>query len=275
MMSNVLFQVSPLPLVKQFQAKHDTGEADAAPFVAIAFGGCQWCFYGIFAYLVTGKSGFLILVYSNVLGALLGIYYVQAFQANCTRLGQISGMSMYFRIVSVLVLLQIGGMAALPREKALFFSGLISSTCSVATSLSALITLPIVVKQKNASSIPLPLSLASGVSAVLWITCGVILWDPWITFPNIIGLVCSVVSISLVQYYGTGDRPEACDEGSAHLTPSSREYSPGLRERTALLPHGESGFTSHEDPQGYSSDQEWGEAAGNSYGSCGETGGTF
>merc|ERR1719265_929134 len=175
MMSNVVFQVSPLPMVKQFKEKHDTGEADAAPFVAIAFGGLQWCFYGVFAYLVTGKSGFLVLVYSNFLGGLLGIYYVMTFQANCTRIGQISGLSMYYRIVSALVILQVGAMAVLPRERALFFSGLISSTCSVATSLSGLITLPTVIKRRCAASIPLPLCVASGVSNCLWIPCGIIL----------------------------------------------------------------------------------------------------
>lgn len=273
MMSNVLFQVSPLPSVKQFQAKHDVGEADAAPFVAIAFGGCQWCFYGAFAYLVTGKSGFLVLVYSNVLGGALGMYYVQQFQENCTSTGKIHQLSFYLKVVSMLVLLQIGAMAALPREKALFFSGIISSACSVATSASALTTFPTVIKRKTAASIPLPLCIAAGVSGCLWLTCGVLLWDPYIAVPNAIGVLCNVVCVCLVFHYGTEEKGpgEFEDEGSAHLTPNSRDASPGLRERTALLHRSEGSSAETFD---ISSDQEWGESAG-LYGACGETGGTF
>jgi len=277
MMSNVVFQVSPLPMVKVFQAKNDTGDADAAPFVAIAFGGCQWCFYGAFAYLVTGKSGFLVLVYSNFLGGLLGIYYVYSFQANCTRLSQISGLSLYFRIVSMLVLLQIGAMAVLPRERALFFSGLVSSTCSVVTSLSAMVTLPEVIKRRSAASIPLPLCCASAVSGFLWIVCGVLLWDPWIAFPNIIGVTGSSVCIGLCLYFGREEKAEE-DGIEGATTPSLQGSSPGLRERSALLPHGS--FSAHEDAYGHSSDQEWGELPDDvppaTYGACtGGTGETF
>lgn len=201
--SNVLFSVSPYPIVKGIKEKGDTGEADAAPFVAIAFGGSQWCFYGLFAYFVTGKSGFLVLLYSNFMGAILGVYYTLQFHANCTRMKAIGALTMYYRIVSVLVLLQVGAMLVLPRERALFFSGLISSTCSVVQSCSSMITLPTVVRTKNARSIPLPLVIAALVSGILWIICGIILWDPWITFPNFIGVTSCCISLGMVWYYGT------------------------------------------------------------------------
>merc|ERR1719207_390090 len=112
-MSNVLFQVSPLPSVKQFQAKHDVGEADAAPYVAIAFGGCQWCFYGLFAYLVTSRSGFLVLVQSNFLGAVLGTYYVTTFYRNCHKEDILSTLQKYVSGISSLVLLEVCSLSTL------------------------------------------------------------------------------------------------------------------------------------------------------------------
>jgi len=75
--------VSPFPQVKKWEHRKNTGEADSAPYVSIAFGGWQWCYYGMFAFLVTKRSGFLILVHSNFLGALLGTYYTNAFYRNC------------------------------------------------------------------------------------------------------------------------------------------------------------------------------------------------
>merc|ERR1740130_2379071 len=84
MMSNILFQASPLPAAKLFMEQGDTGDTDSAPFISIAYGSSQWCFYGLFAFIVTGKSGFLVLVYSNIVGAILGLYYVYSFNKNCS-----------------------------------------------------------------------------------------------------------------------------------------------------------------------------------------------
>jgi len=281
MMSNVLFQVSPLPQVRHFQEKQTTGETDAAPFVAIAFGGSQWCFYGIFAYLVTGKSGFLVLVYSNFLGALLGVYYVLTFHTNCTRLTQISGLSMYYRVVSAVVLIQIGAIAAMPRERALFISGLISSTCSIAQSLSGLVTLPHVIKTKCAASIPLPLCVACGISNGLWITCGLMLWDPWIICPNVVGLTLSLVSVGLYFYYGCEEKkldlkddqdpvPTGSLDDSSTACP--REYSDLLSQHGGCY-SASSGSVSHNFC--HIRDQELG-VQNENYGSCADagTGGT-
>ena len=55
-------EVSPYSQVAEFASKQDTGEADSAPLISILYGGCQWCFYGTFAYESTYKSGFLVLV---------------------------------------------------------------------------------------------------------------------------------------------------------------------------------------------------------------------
>ena len=49
----LLWLRSPFPQVSRWDIRKCTGDADAAPFVSIAFGGCQWCFYGMFAWLVT------------------------------------------------------------------------------------------------------------------------------------------------------------------------------------------------------------------------------
>merc|ERR1719321_994280 len=83
MMSNLFFQVSPYGLVKRWRDEGNTGQADAAPLVSIFFGCCQWCFYGCFAWYVTGKTGFLVIVYANAIGMFLGAFYVSSFQQFC------------------------------------------------------------------------------------------------------------------------------------------------------------------------------------------------
>merc|ERR1719183_1979477 len=128
MMCNIFYQASPLPLISEFSAKGDTGGADLAPFIAVAYGGWQWCFYGIFAYIVTSKSGFLVLVYSNVVGATLGLYYVYAFTSNCRNKYMLEKATLYYYVLASVAAVQFVAIMSLTPVRSLFFCGLISST---------------------------------------------------------------------------------------------------------------------------------------------------
>jgi len=198
MLSNVAFQVSPIPQINAFHKMGDTGEADAAPFISILYGGCQWCFYGLFAFLVTKKSGFLVLVYSNVMGAFLGVYYIWGFQRNCRNKASLRMLFRYYKAVSTLAFLQIAAMLVFPKERALFFCGLVSSVCSVVGACSLLTALPTVLKTKCSSSINLPLLVVGVASSCLWLLCGFILWDAWIVVPNSLGMVCQLSLLVVV-----------------------------------------------------------------------------
>lgn len=216
MVSNVAFQMSPMPLVKTWKESEDTGEADAAPFVSVAYTGSQWCFYGIFAYIVTAKSGFLVLVYSNIFGATFGCYYVYTFACICQSQMAQKQLTLYLRIAGTLAATQAAAMCVVPWDRALFFSGIVSSACSIASSVSLLVTVPLVLRTRNSKSMPLPLLLASMVSAFLWITCGTMLWDPWITLPNIISVCIITYALSLVyRFPPDGSAEVAADECDA------------------------------------------------------------
>ncbi|CAE6926039.1 UBP8 [Symbiodinium natans] len=193
MLSNVICYISPLPQVQQFQKVGDTGEADSAPFMSILYAGWQWCFYGTFAYLVTQKSGFLVLFYSNVAGAVLGIYYVWGFQRNCRDSKALQQLHLYFRAVAVIVCLQCLAICSLSRGNALFFSGLMSSLSSIVSATSLCSTLPKVIKTQCSASINVELLVVGLCSSVLWVSCGLMLWDMWITVPN---LFCFTIQLA-------------------------------------------------------------------------------
>ncbi|CAK0829009.1 unnamed protein product [Prorocentrum cordatum] len=201
MLSNVAFQVSPLPQVRKFTKEQDTGDVDAAPFVSILYNGSQWCFYGIFAYEYTQKSGFLVLVYSNFMGVFLGMYYIWVFQSNCQSTDTIRKLLVYYRGVGVMVGIQIIAIAVMSRQQALYFCGLVSSACSVLGSCSLLSTLPVVLRDRCSASINLPLLIAGMAGTVLWIICGFILWDFLIVLPNIMGLIIQSICMGLVLYF--------------------------------------------------------------------------
>jgi len=205
---NVLVQVSPFPSVKRWETRGCTGEADAAPYVSIAFGGCQWCFYGTFAWLVTNRSGFLILVHSNVLGLVLGSYYVFTFFNNCRNDEALRTLQKYLSAVSALALLQVCALGVLPAERALFLIGIISSFCSFINATSVLVTVPAVLRTKDSSSIPGPYAVANLLSAMTWTLCGFILADPCVTMPNLFASCCSAGSLVLKVMYPSSEKEE-------------------------------------------------------------------
>jgi len=168
MAGNVLVQISPYPQVQRWELRGSTGEADAAPYVSICFGGWQWCYYGLFAFLITKRSGFLVLVHSNVLGAVLGTYYTVAFYRNCKNDLARQSLQKYLTAVSTLIFLQVTTIATLPVERALFLTGLISSFCSFVGAISMLASVPTVIRTKDSRSIPGPLVLANMLSAAVW-----------------------------------------------------------------------------------------------------------
>jgi solute carrier family 50 protein (sugar transporter) len=210
MASNLAFQVSPLPAVKEWPMKGNTGEADSAPYISIAYGSCQWCFYGLFAFIVTAKQGFLVLVYSNMCGTVLGIYYVYAFSKHCKDEEVWLRSKVYCQVLSVVAASQIVAMLAMPVLKALFFSGLISSAWSVVGAMSLLTTVPTVLRTRSSKTLPQPLLVVGGVSAILWITCGVMLKDPWITVPNVWSFCCTCFALGLCWIYP--GEPCCCEE---------------------------------------------------------------
>jgi len=197
MLGNVFVQVSPYPQVRRWEQRGCTGEADAAPYVSIAFGGWQWCYYGVFAWLVTKRSGFLILVQSNFLGALLGTYYAAAFWMNCRNDEASNSLHRYLSAAASLALFQVCALAVLPAERALFLTGLVASFCSFVGAMSMLVTVPVVVRTKDSRSIPGPLVTCNLFSALIWCLCGWILADPLIIIPNIVCVLASACCLYL------------------------------------------------------------------------------
>lgn len=285
MMSTVASSVSPIPQVKTFWSKHDTGEVDAAPFISIMYGGAQWCFYGSFAFIVTRKSGFLVLVYSNIFGAVLGTYYTYAFFNNVHLTNTKGRLFFYLRAVSCIAFVQLCVMLALPREQSLFFCGLVSSVCSIVGALSLLATMPVVLERKCSDTISRPILAAGVMGNILWLACGIMLWDEWICVPNIVGLCANSVAVGLVlKYPQSGDKGE--DISIAQFLSTVKSMWGSISHRLPVLSPSENirhaadaadeaeaapyaGYDTAEPRQAIRGESY------TSYGALGETGGTF
>jgi len=237
--SNVLVQISPFPTAARWDARGCTGEADAAPYVSIAFGGCQWCFYGILAWVVTEKSGFLVLVHSNCLGAILGSYYVSTFLRNCRNEDALRTLHKYLSAVAALAALQVCALSVLPSQRALFLIGMISSFCSFINATSVLVTVPQVIRTQDSRSIPGHYVLANFCSSLVWALCGYILGDPCVMVPNVFSVSCSGLALSLKGVYKSSedDKLMPVEDVRKKETASSRKERAIASLRMPILEH--------------------------------------
>lgn len=195
---NVMNQLSPYPSVRKIRAKGDTGDFNALPFVAIGFNGVQWCFYGVFAWSITNNRAFLVLVYANVCGALAGSFYTLTFHRLCHSPDELKKLLRYYRCCVVIAFAQLLALFVLPMSQAMFFEGFMASACSVLVNVSSIVCTPTILRTRCTEAMPVELALVSFVSSVLWLTCGIMLDDWWIIFPNIIGILAGFMAIGLL-----------------------------------------------------------------------------
>mmetsp|Transcript_164890 Transcript_164890/g.529233 ORF Transcript_164890/g.529233 Transcript_164890/m.529233 type:complete len:555 (-) Transcript_164890:150-1814(-) len=211
--SNIIYQASPMPTAREFAKAGDTGEADSAPLVSIAFSCTQFSFYGTFAFMATGKSGFLVLVYSNALGLIMGFYYVYAYMSNCHNPANLQKTWKYLKFIAVCVLGQMISTYFLPTGRALLLVGLVSSTCSMVSAVSLVTTVPEVFRTKCSKSLPVAILVCGEVSGVLWVLCGLMLADVYIILPNVVCLIISTFALILTWYFPSGaDEDEGASE---------------------------------------------------------------
>lgn len=238
LLGNVLVQVAPYPQVMRWQQRGCTGDADSAPYISIAFGGWQWCYYGAFAWYWTGKSGFMILVESNILGALLGTYYVFVYWRHCQREISKEALQSYLTAVTTLIAFQVCALIALPRPRVLFLTGLVSSFCSFLGAASLLTSVPAVLTYKDSKGISAPLVISNFFCAVVWSICGFRLEDPLIMMPNgftiLACLLCMYLKLAFPSYetdaasevYVQPSKPTTKILLQQLLKPSPSEYTP-------------------------------------------------
>lgn len=269
---NVLWQVSPWPQVFRWQIRGCTGETDAAPYVSIAFGGWQWCSYGALAYFLTKRSGFLILVHANMLGAVLGTWYVMAFVRNCRHEGHFRSLCRYLAAVLTAVLLQVASLLLLPSVRALFFVGAVSSLCSFCGAFSVMVTVPQVIRIKDSRSIPGPVVLAGFLCSSAWVACGILLSDPLVTGPNAAATLACGFCVYLKQIYPSSACLEDDDvaEAGGVCAGQPSEFTP--LERAARLAASKSKAMLHTKGDRAHS---WKAEGGLGEPDFGETGGTF
>jgi uncharacterized protein with PQ loop repeat len=203
--SSVTMTLSPLRAVKSIQAAKDTLTYPPYCFVCVAVCGMQWCAYGTFAFTVTGNYGFLILVYSNVLGVIMGSYYGFTYYSNIKSSVRWDQFKTSVGAAASAYAFQAFLIATTSHAKALLVVGTSSAFMSVLVSVAPMADLPKILRTRDTSGMPADVCLASFIASCLWLGCAILLHDAWIFVPNLFGLVFGGFQLLLLAAFSASN----------------------------------------------------------------------
>merc|ERR1719443_1996167 len=245
---NLLFQASPARDIWAISTRRSTGTQNPLPLICMSACGAQWSFYAVFAWYMTGSRGFLTIVYANVFGFALGIFYTAVFQANCKDKDMWQNMRIYYFCVLCFLVFEVVTLLLLPVKDSLYFAGLMAAVLSMIVCLSPYVTIEQVFKTGKLDSMPVDMILVGSVSTVLWLTCGVLISDRWIIVTNVWGFVNNNVLLAIILRYHPATAPFMQNLGQRDVVASAPDLEaagkPGkgllnakASERTPLAPY--------------------------------------
>lgn len=174
--ANLLWQSGPYMQAKTWKTHLSTGEANAAPYVAIAFGGWQWCVYGALTFWLTGRPELLVLVGGCLPVTFLGVYYLVVFMQHCRRPPAVCSLARYTAAASFLILMQTTAIAVSPARALL----LVRMVCGLFTLAGAMILAVAAVQlahPRGDGPLLAPAALKGFLCSVVWCVCGILLAD--------------------------------------------------------------------------------------------------
>ena len=195
--SNIVLQLSPMRLVTEIRMTKSVSGISPAPLLALTACGYQWSFYGYFAFSITENVGFLTLVYANILGLVLGMYYLVTYYVHSEQTTSVS-----YGLAAMVAFAAETTYCFLDQDisRSLFFAGTLSAILSIIVSFSPMVSLKTAITEKSLVSVPVDIIIASFVSCLVWTLLGLLLHDPWVLIPNSIGLLLGCIQLGAIAY---------------------------------------------------------------------------
>ncbi|XP_020898805.1 sugar transporter SWEET1 [Exaiptasia diaphana] len=171
----------------------NTGHIALFPFVACCLSGILWTKYGLLIddFPITFVSGAGMVSQSIY----IFIYYIN------TREKRSAAIKILWSFLGVTSVLSYIKYYVEDLETAIRHLGLICSGFSVAVYGSPLVSLAQVVKQKSTEYLTFSLCLANFVVSLQWFMYGHLVQDAYIKLPNALGVLLSVIQLSLFILY--------------------------------------------------------------------------
>mmetsp|Transcript_5053 Transcript_5053/g.5844 ORF Transcript_5053/g.5844 Transcript_5053/m.5844 type:complete len:249 (-) Transcript_5053:611-1357(-) len=186
--------LSPWRTIQGFKQERTTKDLPFLPYISLAVQSFIWSNYGLLI-------GALPVILPNVVGTLLGIYYVYIFHSNYT-LGVKYMLAKHY-IGSAVVLLALFFFLTQDPDVAKQYIALMGMTGTVIFSASPLIMIYTVCVTKSVAALPFDMALLVFVNSTFWILYGVFVVNDYaIYLPNMLGFLAGFLQLSCHVLFG-------------------------------------------------------------------------
>jgi len=190
-----------IPTIRQISKDKTVGSLPLLPYSSMIANCYLWLTYGLL------KSEIKIWV-PNGIGLFLAIYYFIEFTKYAPlRAASLPGSVRTHQQFVVSLITCVSILAVTTKEKADFLGNIAVFFC-ICMFASPLAALNVVIKTKNAQSLPLPFTIATICNCFAWTVVGIFdMNDINIYLPNMLGLSCGVTQLLLKIIYCNGVEP--------------------------------------------------------------------
>jgi len=206
-----LFNFAPMTAMKTIMAEGSTGQAPMLPYSAMLAQGVIWGMYGL---LLHNPAIWV----PNIPTILLGVAYTAIFWNNCPKDADSLPSTKPMHLAGIAASVAVsGGLAlALPAAQAASVLGILGVVASIVTFAGPLTALKGVMETKNTATLNFELAVATVINCALWLYYGtVMLSDPCIWFPNVLGLASGGAQLALFARYGFGPQEASAEQDFA------------------------------------------------------------
>ena len=188
---------SPLSAVKAFRDSGTTGDVSIMPYTMMVANGTLWFTYGA---LLSNPT----IMLPNITAIVMGAGYCATFLKYKSPQAVVTP---YVASSAGLVAATIGSAALLPLATSQQFIGYLGCGVCVAMFGGPLASISAVLRDQSAAAIPLGFTVFSIANTSVWLSYGaLVLGDPFIWAPNVLGLGSSLTQLALIARYGTAPR---------------------------------------------------------------------
>ncbi|XP_076960921.1 bidirectional sugar transporter SWEET14-like [Bidens hawaiensis] len=188
--------LAPIPTFYKVYKKKSTEGFQSAPYVVGLFSAMLWIYYALL------KSNVLLLITINTFGCVIETVYIVFFLFYAPKKARMESLKLIILLIFVgfglIVLLTQFLASGVTRGVIVGWICLVFSLCVFVAPLGVLRQ---VIKTKSVEYIPILLSVALTLSAVMWFFYGLLLGDFNIAIPNVLGFTFGIIQMILYLKY--------------------------------------------------------------------------
>ncbi|KAJ4781804.1 Bidirectional sugar transporter SWEET [Rhynchospora pubera] len=195
---SIILVLSPMPTFYRIWKNKSVEQFSPIPYIATAIGCTVWVLYGL---PIVHPHSILIITTSGP-GLVIELFYVILFilySQGKKRLQVFTTLVASIVVLGVLAVLII--MLVHTHEHRSMILGILGGMLNIISYGSPLSVMKMVIQTKSVEYMPFYLSMAIFFNTVCWTAYGLIIFDPYITIPNGVGVIFATAQLLLHAIY--------------------------------------------------------------------------